>query len=187
MKLAAIGLTFVAVTACSGGMEEPEGHRERPDETTRSQLGPLGGPIAVEKRQTEIVGPGTQFECTPIRVWDGDGPIWCAEGMRVRLAGISAREIDESCRDDHPCPALGGVEARDVLVGLVGKPIGTSSQGHILVEGEPLSCYSEGSALGKRTSAWCVSSTYGDLSCEMISRKAALRWDKYWGEHSCDS
>jgi endonuclease YncB( thermonuclease family) len=34
---------------------------------------------------------GAAFTCTPVRVWDGDGPIWCAEGPKVRLAGIAAR------------------------------------------------------------------------------------------------
>ena len=45
-----------------------------------------------------LVAPGMVFSCTPTRVWDGDGPIWCAEGPKVRLAGIAAREVDETCR-----------------------------------------------------------------------------------------
>ncbi len=43
---------------------------------------------------TPIVARGDGFACTPVRVWDGDGPIWCSEGPRVRLAGIAAREMD---------------------------------------------------------------------------------------------
>ena len=43
------------------------------------------------------VPAGQSFTCTPTAVWDGDGPIWCAEGPKVRLAGISAREIDGTC------------------------------------------------------------------------------------------
>jgi endonuclease YncB( thermonuclease family) len=39
---------------------------------------------------------GQHFTCTPTRVWDGHGPIWCAEGPRIRLAGIAASEIDET-------------------------------------------------------------------------------------------
>lgn len=38
-----------------------------------------------------FVAQGTSFTCTPTRVWDGDGPIWCAEGPKIRLAGIAAR------------------------------------------------------------------------------------------------
>lgn len=44
---------------------------------------------------------GVSFSCTPIAVWDGDGPIWCAEGPRIRLAGVAAREIDGSCRRER--------------------------------------------------------------------------------------
>jgi len=47
---------------------------------------------------------GETFTCTPTRVWDGDGPIWCAEGPRIRLSGIAAREMDGTCRPNHPCP-----------------------------------------------------------------------------------
>ena len=38
-----------------------------------------------------VVAPGATFTCTPVAVWDGDGPIWCAEGPRIRLEGIAAR------------------------------------------------------------------------------------------------
>jgi endonuclease YncB( thermonuclease family) len=52
----------------------------------------------------------------PPVVWDGDEPIWCAEGPKIRIAGVAAREIDETCRPDRPCPAVGGAVARDRLV-----------------------------------------------------------------------
>jgi endonuclease YncB( thermonuclease family) len=51
-----------------------------------------------------VLPSGKHFPCTPTHVWDGDGPIWCAEGPRVRLAGIAAREMDETCKSGHPCP-----------------------------------------------------------------------------------
>ena len=41
-----------------------------------------------------IIPAGPSFTCTPTAVYDGDGPIWCAEGPRIRLAGIAAREMD---------------------------------------------------------------------------------------------
>lgn len=82
-----------------------------------------------------IVPAGQTFTCTPVRVWDGDGPVWCAEGPRVRLAGIAAREMDGTCRDNQPCPSVDPRTARDALVGLLGVPAGQSTEGHILVEG----------------------------------------------------
>ena len=55
-----------------------------------------------------VVPADEEFTCTPTRVWDGDGPVWCAEGPRIRLAGIAAREIDDSCRANQPCPTASG-------------------------------------------------------------------------------
>ena len=65
-----------------------------------------------------VVPAGEEFTCTPTRVWDGDGPVWCVGGPRVRLAGIAAREIDDSCRSNQPCPTASGAQARDALVKL---------------------------------------------------------------------
>lgn len=132
-----------------------------------------------------IIPAGQSFSCTPTHVWDGDGPIWCAEGPRVRLSGIAAREADGSCRPNQPCPAATAQEARDTLVSLVGDPIGVGPHGHILVRGPTMSCVSVGSAGGDRTAAWCVSPRGGDLSCAMVASGTALRWDRFWGEHRC--
>lgn len=33
--------------------------------------------------RAEIVPAGRTFQCTPGAVWDGDGPVWCAEGPKV--------------------------------------------------------------------------------------------------------
>ena len=134
---------------------------------------------------TPIVPEGEAFPCTPERVWDGDGPVWCTEGQRVRLAGIAARELDETCSPGHPCPSKSGKEARDALVRLVGKRVGVSSHGHILVEGPTMQCVSTGSAGGRRTGAWCVSPLGGDLSCAMIRRGHAAKWQRYWRGHRC--
>ncbi|WP_152435606.1 thermonuclease family protein [Erythrobacter sp. THAF29] len=131
------------------------------------------------------VPAGQEFACTPTAVWDGDGPVWCAEGPRVRLSGIAAREMDGSCRSRHPCPAAGAIEARDALVRLVGVARGVGEHGHILVNGPTMRCISDGSAGGRRTAAWCVSPRGGDLSCAMVRNGWAARWDRYWKGHRC--
>ena len=128
---------------------------------------------------------GQTFDCTPTHVWDGDGPVWCAEGPRIRLAGIAARELDGSCSPGHPCPAADAITARDALVTLVGRPIGVGRHGHVLVEGPTMRCVSTGSAGGNRTGAWCVSPRSGDISCAMVSGGWAAQWDRYWGRHEC--
>jgi hypothetical protein len=68
----------------------------------------------------QVIAAGLSFVCTPVAVWDGDGPIWCAEGPRIRLAGVAARELDGTCRLSQPCPSQSGTEARDTLVRLLG-------------------------------------------------------------------
>jgi endonuclease YncB( thermonuclease family) len=132
-----------------------------------------------------IVPAGQTFDCTPTRVWDGDGPVWCAEGPRIRLSGIAARESDGTCRSNQPCPDAGAEESRDALVRLVGRATGKSSQGHVLVSGPTMHCLSVGGGGGSRTAAWCASPIGGDLSCAMVQGGWALRWKQYWKAHRC--
>lgn len=134
---------------------------------------------------TGIVASGTHFACTPTHVWDGDGPIWCAEGPRIRLAGVAAREIDETCRPGHPCPDKSGKDARDALVTLLGGAHGNTTTGHVRVRGPRLVCVSRGSAGGDRTAAWCTSNSTGDLSCAMVRGGWARRWPRYGGARVC--
>jgi endonuclease YncB( thermonuclease family) len=138
------------------------------------------------RAQPGIVAEGERFTCTPTRVWDGDGPVWCAEGPRIRLSGIATREMDGSCRSNQPCPAASAEAARDYLARLLGSPAGADARGHILLAGAaPLSCLSLGSGKGKRTAAWCSSPRIGDVSCRMVASGLALRWDVYWKDHGC--
>jgi len=131
-----------------------------------------------------VMATGSTFVCTPVRVWDGDGPIWCAEGPKIRLAGIAAREIDGECKPGHPCPAASGEAARDHLVKLLGGPRGRAREGHILVSGPRLTCQSVGSGKGDRTAAWCSTGRI-DLSCAMVRGGYALKWDQYWRGRTC--
>jgi endonuclease YncB( thermonuclease family) len=135
---------------------------------------------------TAIIPAGQTFECTPTRVWDGDGPVWCAEGPRVRLSGVAAREMDGSCKQGHPCPASDPIDSRDGLVRLVGQPLGYSREGHVLVAGPAMICISDGGAGGNRTAAFCVSPLTGDISCAMVKRGWAAKWEKYWRNHRCE-
>jgi endonuclease YncB( thermonuclease family) len=125
------------------------------------------------------------FNCTPTAVWDGDGPVWCAEGPRIRIAGVAAREMDGTCRRNHPCPAVGAIDARDRLVQLFGGARGKLPTGHVVVRSETMTCRSDGSARGARTAAWCTSPEFGDLSCAVIRAGGAVRWPRYWRGHQC--
>ena len=132
-----------------------------------------------------VVAAGQTFTCTPTHVYDGDGPIWCAEGPHVRIAGIAAREMDETCRAGQPCPAASAVQARDALVAFFGGARGTISTGHVKVRGPTMTCLSEGSAGGSRTAAWCTLPSGQDLSCAMVATGTVLKWDRYWQGHRC--
>lgn len=143
-----------------------------------------------------IPAAGVTFRCTPIKVYDGDGPLWCEEGQRIRLAGIAAREADGTCRSNQPCPDATAEEARLVLAMLVSGhdpaketlTIGfkEESSGHLLVGGGPaLTCTSNGPAGGKRVGAWCVSPVAGDLSCAMLRSGTVAKWQRFWRDHRC--
>jgi endonuclease YncB( thermonuclease family) len=132
-----------------------------------------------------VVPAGRAFACTPVAVWDGDGPIWCAEGPKIRIAGVAARELDGSCRQGHPCPGTGGLDARDRLVRLLGGARGTLPTGHIRVHAPAMDCRSEGGGHGDRTAAWCTSPAFGDLSCAVVRAGGAVPWPRFWREHRC--
>ncbi|HVL77766.1 MAG TPA: hypothetical protein VM346_00600 [Sphingomicrobium sp.] len=133
----------------------------------------------------QVVAAGSSFTCTPVAVWDGDGPIWCAEGPKIRIAGVAAREMDGRCKSNQPCPAVDPLDARDRLVRLFGGATGTLPTGHIKVRGAPMTCISDGSAGGSRTAAWCRSPAFGDLNCAVVRAGGAVRWRRYWRNHSC--
>ena len=123
-----------------------------------------------------IVPAGQAFTCKPTHVWDGDGPIWCAEGPRIRLAGIAARELDGTCRRGHPCPEASGIAARDALVRLLGGARGVSRDGHVLVDGPRLRCRSGGLDKYRRQLATCALAGRRDLGTALIERGVAVRW-----------
>ena len=147
-------------------------------------FGLLPAPASVDAR-AQAVPAGQSFTCTPTAVWDGDGPIWCAEGPRIRIAGVAAREMDGTCSPGHPCPSVDAIDARDRLVTLLGGAKGTLATGHIKVRAATMTCRSEGLAGGSRTAAWCTSPGIGDLSCAVLGAGGALRWPRYWREHRC--
>lgn len=149
---------------------------EMVDSTASKQAGPS---ITVSIAANIVVQRGVPFTCTPVRVWDGDGPIWCAEGPRVRLAGIAAREMDGSCRPSHPCPEASAEDARSALVALLGGRRGMTREGHTAVAGPRLDCLSNGGAGGGRTDAWCTLPDGRDLSCALVRSGTVERWGRH--------
>jgi len=132
-----------------------------------------------------IVAAGLVFLCTPTLIADGDGPIWCAEGPRIRIAGIAARERDNSCRRGHPCPDASATDAMRALVNLLGGVRGSirfrgAAFDHVRVSAATMRCLSIGSAGGNRTGAFCTLADGRDLSCAMLATGTVARWGRYW-------
>jgi len=132
-----------------------------------------------------LVAAGLLFACTPTLVADGDGPVWCAEGLRIRIAGIAARERDNSCRPGQPCPNSSADAAMRALVNVLGGSRGSvrfrgARYDHVRVHAPTMKCLSTGSAGGSRTGAFCQMSDGRNLSCAMLATHTVLRWDRYW-------
>lgn len=122
-----------------------------------------------------LAAAGAVFACTPVAVYDGDGPIWCEEGPRIRLEGIAAREMDGTCRRGHPCPDASGEAARDALVGLLGGPRGRLRTGHIQVRYPTIQCR-EGGQSYSRVVASCRLRDGRDLASAMVRTGTVLPW-----------
>lgn len=129
-------------------------------------------PPPVRSRPQPILsspGETVNFTCTVEGVYDGDGPVYCSERdtegrkIKIRLSGLAAREIDESCNANQPCPDASGEDAKAEL--------------QRLAQGRVLQCRREGKSY-ERTVASC-SNGDDDLSCAMIRSGKALRWPQY--------
>lgn len=125
--------------------------------------------IASRTPDTVDTASGSSFACTVLSVYDGDGPINCAEidkaghQVKVRLRGIEAREIDDSCRYDDLCPRASGADSKAELTRIaVGR----------------MQCMSFGPSYN-RVDAACHTAAGLDVSCEMIRRGKAVRWPEY--------
>lgn len=122
-----------------------------------------------------LLAAGAVFACTPVAVYDGDGPIWCEEGPRIRLEGIAAREMDGTCRRGHPCPKASAEASRDALVRLLGGSRGIMRTGHIRVRYPTMQCRQAGTSYD-RVVASCRLSDGRDLSTALVGTGTVLRW-----------
>jgi endonuclease YncB( thermonuclease family) len=104
-----------------------------------------------------------RFACRVSSITDGD-TLRCADGTRIRLHAVAAREMDESCSEGHPCPSASGASARAELQRLAG--------------GRTLSCSRTGTSYD-RVTAICWTSENQEINCAMILSGTAVRWDRF--------
>lgn len=110
-----------------------------------------------------------EFTCEVAAITDGD-TFRCADGTRVRLSGVAARETDGTCSSGHPCPNASAGAATAAL--------------QDLASGRMLVCRSVGETYG-RVAAFCRREDGVDLSCAMVQTGTVEKWWRYWGLHSC--
>ena len=111
------------------------------------------------------------FACTPTQVADAGGPILCAEGPKVRLAGIATRPVNGTCEAGAPCPDASGAAARDRLV--------------LAIAGAPLQCATVANS-SAYTLATC-SAGKTDLGCLMVYEGFAVPWADLGGARRCSA
>lgn len=116
-----------------------------------------------------FVASSTSFSCRVASIHDGD-TFRCADGTRIRVAGIDARELDGSCAPGHPCASAPPEAATAAL--------------RRLVNGQVLRCQSNGMSY-RRVAAWCRRTDGVDVSCAMLRSGTVARWDKFWRGRRC--
>jgi endonuclease YncB( thermonuclease family) len=126
----------------------------------------LLSPVASDAKRADDDLPkrGERFSCSVTRVYDGDGPIHCAEGPKVRLHGIAAREMNGECRPGHPCPRASAQAAKAALTRMT--------------LGQRLTCEATGKSY-QRVVALCWTPAGREVNCAMVEGGYALSWDSY--------
>lgn len=110
------------------------------------------------------------FVCEVIKVHDGDGPLWCAEGIKVRVAGVQAPDFTnaEPCRrhrSGYVCDDGAARRSRAVT--------------KRLALHQRLACQPVDRSYG-RVVARCRLPDGRSLSCALIAAGAADRLERYW-------
>lgn len=109
------------------------------------------------------IPPASQFSCQVSRITDGD-TLRCADGTRVRLHAVAARESDGSCRRGHPCPSASASDATAKL--------------SELANGLTLQCEQTGIS-HNRVVAICRNEANVEINCAMIESGTAVIWPRY--------
>lgn len=106
------------------------------------------------------------FTCSVSTIIDGD-TLRCADGTKVRLHAVAARESDESCSPGHPCADASGAAATAKLTELAG--------------GRTLQCEQTGTSYDRAT-AICRNHAGVEINCAMVISGMAAVWPKFNAE-----
>ena len=107
------------------------------------------------------------IQCEVASVADAD-TLRCANGTRVRIAGIEANERKGGCHLPV-CPPLPAARAKPIAERLVLR--------------KTLKCQPVGTSY-RRTVARCTLPDGRSLSCALIASGAAVKWPSYWRRYN---
>lgn len=124
-----------------------------------------------------VLAPATPFACTVTRVHDGDGPLWCSNGTKVRIAGVQAPDFESAvpCRSADPrrlnyrCDNAAAHRSQQIVERLVLR--------------RALRCVPTGKSYN-RVVARCTLPDGRSLACAAVASGAAVRWDRYWRQYA---
>lgn len=122
-------------------------------------------PSAGRKSEAAAAMPDSAggFACQVSAITDGD-TLRCADGTRIRLHAVAAREKDESCSPGHPCPAASGAAATAELTELAA--------------GQRLQCRATGRSYN-RVTAICRNESGVEINCAMVQSGTTALWPRY--------
>ena len=120
-----------------------------------------------------LIALAASFACHVVKVHDGDGPIWCANGIKVRVAGVQAPDYEDTtpCREhraEYTCSDAEADRSRDITVSIVLH--------------KTMTCQPVGKSY-KRVVARCTLEDGRSLSCALIAHGAAVKWDRWWRKY----
>lgn len=120
------------------------------------------------------------FVCQVVKAHDADGPLWCKNGIKVRVAGVQAPDWKKAspCRQRKPGYVCDDAKAR------ASKRIAEQ-----LVLDQRLNCKPVDRSW-KRVVARCWLPNGNSLSCSLIARGAGTKWQTYWRKYKmggCDA
>jgi endonuclease YncB( thermonuclease family) len=118
--------------------------------------------------------------CVVTHVHDGDGPLWCLSGEKIRVAGIQAPDFESAApckraaerRRSYVCDDRAAALSQRIMSGLV--------------FGKRLVCRPVDVSY-RRTVARCTLPDGRSLSCAALAAGAAIRWDRYWTRYGMGS
>ena len=114
--------------------------------------------------------------CDVVRVHDGDGPLWCRSGVKIRIAGVQAPDFERAAPCRRPA-ALRRAYVCDDRAARRSQQIVAR-----LTLGKRLVCQPVDRSY-KRVVARCTLPDGRSLSCAAVAAGAAIRWDRYWRQY----